>query len=158
MRQKVPNIYNSLNKKVSSDFLPPVLHCYSEIRVFPKIRALPSGTVHITPRPCCQQNRRNSDGQAYWPHLRRSTQRRWTVDGGPHTKIYYTSVDRNALTSLHRFVVDLLYNLFLQFCSSWQDFNWDSRVARSICGSRVSCSTCRMRGICITAGDIFVLL
>ena len=40
--------------------------------------------------------------------------------------IYYTSVDRNAVTPLLRFVVDLglLYNSFLQLCSSWPDFDW----------------------------------
>jgi len=32
--------------------------------------------------------------------------------------VYHTSVDRNALTPLRRFAVDLLYDLFLQLCSS----------------------------------------
>jgi len=51
--------------------------------------------------------------------IRRSTSRGWT-----HI-VHCTSVDRSVLTQLLyvlRFVVDLLYNLFLQLCSSWQDF------------------------------------
>ena len=36
---------------------------------------------------------------------------------------YYTYVDSNALTLLLGFVVDLLYNLFLQLCRSWQEFD-----------------------------------
>jgi len=38
--------------------------------------------------------------------------------------VYYTLVDCNPLTPLLQFVLDLLYNLFLQLCSSWQDYNW----------------------------------
>ena len=38
--------------------------------------------------------------------------------------VYFASVDRNALTPSLCFVVDLLHNLFLQLCSSWQDFDW----------------------------------
>jgi len=36
------------------------------------------------------------------------------------------TVDRSALTALLRFVFDLLYNLFVQLCSSWQEFDWYS--------------------------------
>ena len=37
-----------------------------------------------------------------------------------------TSVDRNALTALLRSGVGLLWTLFLQWCSGWQDFDWYS--------------------------------
>ena len=37
-----------------------------------------------------------------------------------------TSVDRSAVTALLRSHMDLLCNLFLQWCSSWQDFVWYS--------------------------------
>jgi len=57
-------------------------------------------------RSCCQQN--SSTVEFVDP---RSTLRGWT-----HI-IYYTSVDRNAVTPLVRFLADLLYNLFLQLCS-----------------------------------------
>ena len=54
------------------------------------------------------------DSRACWPHLRRLTRRGWT-----HT-VYYTSVDRNALTPLLRLVVDLFHNQFLpERCSTW---------------------------------------
>ena len=54
-----------------------------------------------------------------WSHLRQSTHC-WTL------LVYYASVDRNAVTLLHQFVLDLLYNLFLQLCSSRHDFHWQS--------------------------------
>jgi len=38
----------------------------------------------------------------------------------------HTSVDRNALTALIRSRMGLLCTLFLQWCSSWQDFVWHS--------------------------------
>ena len=34
------------------------------------------------------------------------------------------SVNRNPLTPLPRFVVNLLHNLFLHLCESWQAFDW----------------------------------
>jgi len=47
--------------------------------------------------------------------------RRVTAAG--RTYVYYTSVDRNTLTPLLRFIVDLLYNLFQDLCSSRHDFD-----------------------------------
>ena len=43
--------------------------------------------------------------------------RRWTRRGWTHI-VYCTSVHYNASTPLLQFVLDLLYNLFLQLCSS----------------------------------------
>jgi len=60
------------------------------------------------------------DGRACEPHERRSTRH-----CGTHI-VYYTSVDCNPLALLLRSALDLLYNLFLHFCSSWQDFDWHS--------------------------------
>ena len=44
-----------------------------------------------------------------------------------HTKscflFFCFTVDRSALIALLRFVFDLLYNLFVQLCSSWQEFD-----------------------------------
>jgi len=40
--------------------------------------------------------------------------------------VYCTLVSCNPLTPLLWFVLDLLYDFFLQLCSSWQDFNWHS--------------------------------
>jgi len=59
------------------------------------------------------------DGRACWPQSRRSTRRGWM-----HI-VYYMSVDRNALTPLGllRFVLDLLYDLLLQFFSHWRNFD-----------------------------------
>ena len=52
--------------------------------------------------------------------------------------VYYTSLDCNRRSSLLSCVADLLNNLSIQSCSSWQDFDW-KRVARSVCRSRASC-------------------
>ena len=38
--------------------------------------------------------------------------------------VYYTSVDCNSLTSSLLFVLNLLKNVFLQLCSSWQNYDW----------------------------------
>jgi len=38
--------------------------------------------------------------------------------------VYCTSVSCNALTLLLWLLLNMFYNLFLQLCSSWQDFNW----------------------------------
>ena len=37
-------------------------------------------------------------------------------DGRRVMAVYYTSVDRNVLTAIFRFVTNLLYNLFLRLC------------------------------------------
>ena len=57
-----------------------------------------------TARSCCQQNVSTVELVDH------------TYDG--RSAVYYTSVDRNALTPLLLFIVDLLYNVFLQLCSS----------------------------------------
>ena len=54
------------------------------------------------------------DGRACWRHL-------YDIRGV--VAVYYKSINCNPLTSSLRFVVDLLYNLFLY---SWQDFDWHS--------------------------------
>jgi len=100
--------------------------CCQEIRVSAKIRALPSGILSQTldlenfataSRSCCQQN---SSTVELVDH---------TYDGCGWTHIvYYTSVDCSPITPILRFVVNLLYNLFLQLCSSWQDFDWHSAL------------------------------
>ena len=101
--------------------------CYREILVPSKLRELHSGMLSQTPD--LGKFRRGKsmvlstklvNGRACWPHLRRSTRRGWTYI------VYYRSVDRNAQTPLVPVVLDLLYNLFLQLCSSWQDFDWHS--------------------------------
>ena len=56
------------------------------------------------------------DGRACGLHLRWSTRCGWTYIA------YHTSVDRSSTLTPFRFVVDMLCNLFLQLCSSWQDF------------------------------------
>ena len=43
-----------------------------------------------------------------------------------HTRHTHTSVDRNALTALLRSRMGFLWTVFLQWCSSWQDFVWYS--------------------------------
>jgi len=51
----------------------------------------------------------------------------------------FTSVDRNALTALLRSRMGLLWTLFLQWCSSWQDFVWCSvPCMQSVCSRRAS--------------------
>jgi len=78
-------------------FLPPILHCYKKIWVYPKIRVLPSELVP------------NSGTTPRWTSL-------WII---PTTHccwthiLYYMSVDCNPLNLLLRFVLDLLYNLLL---------------------------------------------
>jgi len=49
-----------------------------------------------------------------------------TYDGRHVARCTHTSIDRNALTALLRSRVGLLWTLFLQLCSSWQDFVWYS--------------------------------
>ena len=50
----------------------------------------------------------------------------YTYDGRRVARRTRTSVDRNALTTLLRSRMGLLWTLFLQLCSSWQDFVWYS--------------------------------
>ena len=57
--------------------------------------------------------------------------RRHLYDNRRVVASYYTSVRCNPLTPLLWFVVDLLYNLFIQLCSSWQDFDWYSALRAS---------------------------
>ena len=49
-----------------------------------------------------------------------------TYDGRRVARRTHTSVGRNALTALLRSRMGLLYTLFLQWCSSWQDVVWYS--------------------------------
>ena len=49
--------------------------------------------------------------------------------------VFYKTVNCNSVTSLLRFVADLLYNSFLQLTR----FCLTHRVALSVCGSRASC-------------------
>jgi len=65
-------------------------------------------------------------GRACWRHL---YDNRWVV------AVYCKSVSCNPLTTLLRFVVDSLCNLFLRLTRFW--LTW--RVARSVCDSRASC-------------------
>ena len=46
----------------------------------------------------------------------------YTYDGRREARRTHTSVDRNALTALLQSRMSLLWTLFLQLCSSWQDF------------------------------------
>jgi len=62
----------------------------------------------------------------------------YTYDGRCIMTVYCSSLDRNALILWRRSVVKELYYLFVQLCSSRQDFD-RQRVARSLCGSRPSC-------------------
>jgi len=49
-----------------------------------------------------------------------------TYDGRRVARRTHTSVDRNALNALLRSRMGLLWTLFLQWWSSWQDFVWYS--------------------------------
>jgi len=51
---------------------------------------------------------------------------------------HFADVVDKCIYAIVKSLRDSLYNLFLQFYSSWQDFDWQ-RVARSVCGSRASC-------------------
>ena len=46
----------------------------------------------------------------------------YTYDGRRLARRTHTSVDRNTLTALLQSRMSLLWTLFLQLCSSWQDF------------------------------------
>ena len=101
--------------------------CCKKIRVPQKIRVLHSGTLSETldlenfaTFKSVVLSTKLVDGRACGSRLRQSTRRCWT-----HI-VYCTTVYSNRLTPLLRFVVDLLYNFFLQFCGSWQDFDWHS--------------------------------
>jgi len=88
----------------------PTLRC-KEIRVFPKIRILPSGTQDLDISP------RQVDAVV------NNTRRRSSLCTAPTTIdtccwmhiVYYKSVDSNPVTPSLRFVLNLLYNLFLQY-------------------------------------------
>jgi len=93
--------------------------CCKKIRVPQKIRVLHSGTLSETldlenfaTFKSVVLSTKLVDGRACGSRLRQSTRRCWT-----HI-VYCTTVYSNRLTPLLRFVVDLLYNLFLQFCGS----------------------------------------
>ena len=53
-----------------------------------------------------------------------NARRQQSYDGRRVARRTHTSVDRNALTALLRSRMGLLCTLFLQQCSSWQDFVW----------------------------------
>ena len=82
--------------------------CYKEIRVSPKITALPSGTLPQT-----------VDFENFATACRSSTVEFVddTYDGRRIVAVYCTSVSHKPLTPSLRFVVDLLLNLFLQLFS-----------------------------------------
>jgi len=94
--------------------------CYKEIGVSPKIKVLPSGT--LVPNSGRRKFRHGKsialstkfvvvvDGRPCWRHL---------CDSRRVVAVYYKSVNCNPLTPLLRFVVDLLFNLFLQLTRFW---------------------------------------
>ena len=88
--------------------------------------------IKISPKHWCnQQTRRRS---ACGLHLQRSSAS-WL-----NAHVYYTLVNCNPLTPLLRFVLDLLYKLFLHCCAAvGKIFFLIRRVARSVCDSRASC-------------------
>jgi len=67
----------------------------------------------------------------------------YTYDGRRVARRTHTSVDRNTLTALLRSRMGLLCSLFLQLCSSWQDFVKcaDARTTRSLVIIKVDRST-----------------
>ena len=93
--------------------------CYKEMWVSPKIRVLPSGTLSRTQdfknfaaasRSRCQQLVVVDDGRVC---------RRQQYDNRRVVAVYYKSINCNPLTPLLRFIVVLLYNLFLQLTRFW---------------------------------------
>ena len=99
--------------------------CCKEIRLSPKIRVFPSATLSQifllelknfarASQSCCQQSSRTVELVDH------------TYDGRRVARRTHTSVDRSALTALLRSRMGLLCTLFLQWCSSWQDFVWYS--------------------------------
>jgi len=91
--------------------------CCKEIRVSPKIRVLPHWNFvpNSLLRKFCHGksialSTQLDDSRACWWHLYDSRR-------------VMTSVSCNPLTPLLWFVVDLLFNVFLQLCSSLQDFD-----------------------------------
>ena len=64
------------------------------------------------------QQRQSTEGKSLLTTLiRQSTSRAWLI------AVYYKSVSCNPLTPLLRFVVDLLYNLFLQLRRFWLTYS-----------------------------------
>ena len=96
-------------------FLQPVL-CYKEIPVSPKIK----GVLKFHHGKSITLSTKLIHGQSRGPHLWWSTRGCWTH------RVYYTLVDCNLLTLLLWFLLDSLYKLFVQLCSTWQDFDWHS--------------------------------
>ena len=100
--------------------------CYMEIWVSPKIKVLPCLRKFVVNSGLGKFRHGKSialstklvvvvvDGRACWRHL-------YDIRGV--VAVYYKSINCNPLTPSLRFVVDLLYNLFLY---SWQDFDWHS--------------------------------
>jgi len=110
--------------------LPLIYHklCYKEIRIPPKLRVLPCGTLlqtldlenFVTASRWC--DRQNSSTVAPVDY---------TYDGrarhGWMHNACYTSADCHPLTPFLRLIVDLLYNCSVVpalLCSSWQNFDW----------------------------------
>ena len=109
--------------------------CCKEIHVSTKITVFPSETLSETPN---LENFATASRSCYQQNLSMVEVVDHTCDGWRIVAVYYMLVSCNAVTLFLRLVVVLLYNLFLQLCSSWQDFSW-RRVSRSICRSRASC-------------------
>ena len=93
--------------------------CYKQIWVPPKIRVIPSESLPETldlgkfrHGKLIVLSTKLVDGGACGSHLQQSMHSCWT-----HI-VYCKSVDCNPPTPLLQFVLDLLYNLFLQSCSS----------------------------------------
>ena len=72
----------------------------------------PNLKISLASRSCCQQNSLTGDLVDD------------TCDGRRVVTVYCMSVNRNPLTPLPWFVVNLLHNLFLHLCESWQAFDW----------------------------------
>ena len=85
--------------------LPPVRHYCKEIWVSPKIQVLSSGTLSKSNTPDLE-----NFATASWLHCQQNS---FVM------AVYYKSVNCNPLTPLLRFVVDLLYILFLQLTRFW---------------------------------------
>jgi len=108
-------------------FFPPVPHCI--IRKFGYMQKWGYFPLELGPKTLDFENfatvksialsTKLVDDRTCWRHGHLYVSRRVVA-------VYYTSISCNNLTRLLWFVVDLLYNLFLQLWSSWQDFHWHS--------------------------------
>ena len=126
-------------------FLPPVPHCVMrKFGYIEKIRVLLCGTL---PQTLDLENFANQIDRVVNKTRRRSslltTPRLY--DSRRVVAVYDTSVNRNPLTPLLQFVVDLLYNLW----NSWQDFDWHgaSRGPSAVAERRQGFNTDTIRGI-----------